>query len=64
LGAWVEAASRFRAAVRTQVEDPAERDRLYALFAARTRAGAPGEVPRSGILADWLAWLARPPARE
>jgi uroporphyrin-III C-methyltransferase/precorrin-2 dehydrogenase/sirohydrochlorin ferrochelatase len=57
MGAWVEAAGKFRAAVRSEVADPAERDRLYRLFAARTHFLLPENLPESQALADWLKWL-------
>jgi uroporphyrin-III C-methyltransferase/precorrin-2 dehydrogenase/sirohydrochlorin ferrochelatase len=59
LGAWVEAAGRFRAAVRAGVKDPGERGRLYRLFAARAQNLPPENLPKSQELADWLEWLDR-----
>ncbi|MBZ5498299.1 MAG: bifunctional precorrin-2 dehydrogenase/sirohydrochlorin ferrochelatase [Acidobacteriia bacterium] len=57
MGEWVEAAGRFRTAVRSEVKDPTERNRLYGLFADRARISPPAGLPQSINLGDWLAWL-------
>ena len=59
MGRWMEAAGQFRAAVRTEVQDPAARARLYRLFAKCSRNGPPAALPRGRALADWLEWLGR-----
>ena len=57
MGRWIEAGGQFRAAVRTEVRDPAARARLYRLFAERAQAGPPAALPRGRTLGDWLEWL-------
>lgn len=64
MGAWVEAAGGFRAAVRTEVRNPAERNRLYRWFTARIQNLPPENMPESRKLADWLKWLDRPEPSE
>jgi uroporphyrin-III C-methyltransferase/precorrin-2 dehydrogenase/sirohydrochlorin ferrochelatase len=56
-GSWVEAAARFRAAVRREIADASERDLLYQRFAARYRAGFSRDIPRFQSLLGWLGWL-------
>ncbi len=59
MGHWVEIAGRFRAIVRKEIPDMAERRSLYSLFSC---AGCPDESdspPVSGRLNDWLSWLDR-----
>jgi uroporphyrin-III C-methyltransferase/precorrin-2 dehydrogenase/sirohydrochlorin ferrochelatase len=57
MGAWVEAAGRFRAAVRARIDDPVERERLYRLFVSRFSAGCPTRFPENLELESWVAWL-------
>jgi uroporphyrin-III C-methyltransferase/precorrin-2 dehydrogenase/sirohydrochlorin ferrochelatase len=59
MGAWVEAAGRFRAAVRAGVTDPTERNGLYRSFTARIQNLPPENMPESQKLGDWLKWLDR-----
>lgn len=62
MGEWVEAAGRFRAIVRSEVRDSAERERLYRLFIGRSRGGPPTSIPQGRELGEWLQWLYRPGA--
>jgi uroporphyrin-III C-methyltransferase/precorrin-2 dehydrogenase/sirohydrochlorin ferrochelatase len=57
MGSWVEAAGRFRAAVRKAVADASERDLLYGRFLDRTDAGNSRNAPAGDQLEDWLQWL-------
>ncbi|MFH1575099.1 MAG: bifunctional precorrin-2 dehydrogenase/sirohydrochlorin ferrochelatase [Acidobacteriota bacterium] len=57
MGEWVEAAGRFRAAVREGTTDDRARNRLYREF-LRAMAGADAAgTPDTADLAEWLAWL-------
>ncbi len=56
-GRWVEAASRFRSAVRREIRDPEERNILYRRFKACAGNGVPADPPDARDLADWLAYL-------
>lgn len=64
MGPWIEAAGQFRAAVRSEVKDPASRARLYRLFAAGSRSGPPAALPQGRTVADWLGWLGRRKTNE
>lgn len=57
MGKWVEAAGRFRAAVRAVTVDVSEKERLYRRFVACIRRQSPLATPLSRELADWLAYL-------
>ncbi len=57
MGAWVEAAGRFREAVRRAAKDPAEKNRLYQEFLAASARRHAKESPQSAELSDWLDWL-------
>ncbi len=57
MGDWVEAAGRFRTAVRCAIKDSSEKERLYQRFIDRMRGYPPPGLPRSQELADWLAYL-------
>ena len=59
MGAWVDAAAHFRAAVRGEVTDVEERKRLYRRFAGEANSSPPGDPPQSTHLMDWLRWLDR-----
>ena len=59
MGHWIEAAGQFRAAVRSEVKDPAVRARLYRLFAEGSRSGPSAALPQGRTVADWLEWLGR-----
>jgi len=61
LGEWVEAAGRFRAAVRHAIRESEEKEHLYRRFVDRIRRGSPPSgMPQSQELTEWLAWLDRP----
>ena len=57
VGAWVEAAERFRAAVRRKAPDPVQRDFLYRLFLDRMQRGGTVDPPPGSELEPWLAWI-------
>jgi uroporphyrin-III C-methyltransferase/precorrin-2 dehydrogenase/sirohydrochlorin ferrochelatase len=57
MGAWVDAAAHFRAAVRNEVTDVKERSRLYRRFADKAESCPPDSLPQSTLLLDWLNWL-------
>ena len=59
MGQWIEAAGQFRAAVRSEVKDPAVRARLHRLFAEGSRSGPAAALPQGRTVADWLEWLGR-----
>jgi hypothetical protein len=53
----VEAASKFRAAVRSEVSDLNEKQLLYRQFTESIHEGDPPDPPEGNKLSDWLAWL-------
>jgi uroporphyrin-III C-methyltransferase/precorrin-2 dehydrogenase/sirohydrochlorin ferrochelatase len=57
LARWSEIAAEFRSAVRSEVDDWDEKNRLYRLFAEGIRSGNPPDPPESKKLRDWLLWL-------
>ena len=57
LSRWVEAASRFRSVVRSEVSDTREKSRLLQQFVDAMRPGDPPDPPDSGNLGDWKIWL-------
>jgi siroheme synthase-like protein len=59
LAAWVEAASKFRAMVRSEINNRSERDLLYGRFVDAMKTGYPPDPPESGKLGDWIVWLER-----
>lgn len=59
LGSWVEAAARFRAAMRHSIHDPAERDRLYRRFQDLIPAGDLRGMPLTDDSSEWMTWLER-----
>jgi siroheme synthase-like protein len=56
-GSWVEAAARFRIAVREAILDLTERKGLYRKFIDRMASAAPGSAPAGCEFADWMQWL-------
>ena len=59
LSHWVEAAAKFRIAVRSEVSDWSEKNLLYRQFAEAIRPGDPPNPPDGIKLSDWLAWLVK-----
>ncbi len=59
MGAWIEAAGKFRAAVRAEISDRAEMDRLYRRFENRIQGDSPPHFERNWTLAEWIEWLDR-----
>jgi uroporphyrin-III C-methyltransferase/precorrin-2 dehydrogenase/sirohydrochlorin ferrochelatase len=59
MGAWVDAAAHFRSAVRGEVTNAEERNRLYRRFADEAMSRPPDNLPQSTLLRDWLSWLER-----
>jgi hypothetical protein len=57
LGEWVEVAARFRDAVRKEVSDPEEKNRLYRKFLDSDPTVPSEEAPEQGSLEAWLKWL-------
>jgi uroporphyrin-III C-methyltransferase / precorrin-2 dehydrogenase / sirohydrochlorin ferrochelatase len=57
LVAWVEAAAKFRAVVRSGAGSQEEKDLLYRRFVDRIQSGAPPDFPESEKISDWVAWL-------
>jgi len=58
-GRWVDAAVRFREAVRLAHVGPAEKNRLYREFLDRTSPESIAGAPDSTDLSAWLSWLRR-----
>jgi uroporphyrin-III C-methyltransferase / precorrin-2 dehydrogenase / sirohydrochlorin ferrochelatase len=59
-GDWVEAAARFRLAVRREIADPNEKNSLYQRFSACMFNRCHAAAPLHENLADWLAYLECP----
>jgi len=59
MGRWVEIGGRFRAVVRSEVQDPRMRQDLYRQFAAAGQPAESNPPPNSRQLNDWLLWLER-----
>lgn len=57
MGRWVEAANRFRDAVRRAIADPHERYRMYRRFTDAPSRECADSAPASADLKEWLAWL-------
>jgi len=60
MGQWIEAAGRFREAVREGVRSTEDRSKLYQVFAARARSESPEDLPDCRSLEEWLQWLGVP----
>jgi uroporphyrin-III C-methyltransferase/precorrin-2 dehydrogenase/sirohydrochlorin ferrochelatase len=60
LSRWVETAARFRIAVRSDIHDWREKNRLYRQFAEAIKSAHPPNPPDSTKLSDWIAWLETP----
>jgi len=58
-GRWVDAAGRFREAVRLAHVDAAEKNRLYREFLDRTSPESTAGAQDSTDLSAWLPWLRR-----
>ncbi len=54
MGSWVVAAGKFRAAVRAEVTERTERDRLYRLFENRVERGLPPRWEEGWTLQEWI----------
>jgi siroheme synthase-like protein len=57
LSRWVEAAAKFRIAVRSEVGDWNKKNLLYRQFVEAIQPGEPPNPPDSNKLNDWMAWL-------
>jgi uroporphyrin-III C-methyltransferase / precorrin-2 dehydrogenase / sirohydrochlorin ferrochelatase len=57
LARWTEIASQFRAAVRSEIADWNEKNRLYRKFVNAIQPCEPPDPPENKTLADWLGWL-------
>jgi siroheme synthase-like protein len=57
MGRWVEIGGRFRAAVRKEVKDPSEKNRLYQQFLDAGQPDSLETVPDGTQLSDWISWL-------
>ncbi len=59
LAGWVEAAAKFRAAVRAEVLETREKNLLFQQFVDAIRPGDPPDPPVSKELGEWKTWLER-----
>lgn len=57
MGAWVDAAGRFRTAVRRAIRDEREREPYFQRFVACMRGHPPVSLPQSEEFDAWLAFL-------
>lgn len=60
MGSWIDAAGRFRAAVRAEVSDRAEREGLYRRFETNIQRRLPPGQEQTWTLSDWVEWLEQP----
>ncbi len=57
MGEWLEAAGKFRAAVRSAILDAKEKELLYRRFVERMHGRPPAGLPQSEKLEEWRAYL-------
>jgi len=57
MGRWVEAAGRFRDAVKKEIAQPGDRNALYGQFLDAGRPNDGDTPPEGTTLSDWMLWL-------